>query len=74
MMWYKHRLRFGPIRRCGSCRVHHPVVGFDLGVEYQHVEFDTKFHPDISVTPSTSNDRNVSATVDSIRAKFTFKY
>jgi len=45
-----------------------------FGVEYQHVEFDTKFHPDVSVSPSTSNDRNVSAALDSVRAKFTFKY
>jgi len=45
-----------------------------LGVEYQHVEFDNKLHVDIGPTPSALNNRNVEAAIDSVRAKFTFKY
>jgi outer membrane immunogenic protein len=43
-----------------------------LGVEYQHVEFDTKLHTDL--LPIVAQNRNVSGTMDLVQARLTFKY
>jgi hypothetical protein len=47
-----------------------------IGVEYQHVEFDTKRHFDQLFLVTTPNllTRDVDASVDVIRAKATFKW
>jgi outer membrane immunogenic protein len=45
-----------------------------LGVEYQHVEFDSKLHNDLLPGATGINNRFVDATLDVIRARITFKY
>jgi outer membrane immunogenic protein len=44
-----------------------------LGVEYQHIEFDTRRHLDVLGTTGINN-RDVSATMDVVQARLTFKY
>jgi outer membrane immunogenic protein len=43
-----------------------------IGVEYQHVEFDTKRHLDVLGTAATARD--VSGSMDLVQARLTFKY
>jgi hypothetical protein len=43
-----------------------------LGVEYQHVEFDTVRHVDLLGV--AANDRDMNASMDLVQARLTFKY
>jgi outer membrane immunogenic protein len=45
-----------------------------IGVEYQHIEFDTRLHTDQLPGATGINNRNVDATLDVVRARITFKY
>jgi outer membrane immunogenic protein len=45
-----------------------------LGLEYQHVELDTRLHVDTLPGATGVNNRNVQATDDVVRAKATFKW
>jgi len=45
-----------------------------LGVEYQHVEFDTRLHVDQLPGATGINNRNVDANLDVVRARITFKW
>jgi len=40
-----------------------------LGVEYSHLDFDTKFH----LSTTSSEDRNIGAQFDTVRARLTFR-
>jgi outer membrane immunogenic protein len=43
-----------------------------LGVEYQHIDLDTERH--LAAVPATIATRDISATIDTIRARLVFKY
>jgi outer membrane immunogenic protein len=45
-----------------------------LGVEYQHVAFDTRLHADLLPGATGINNRDVDASLDVVRAKITFKF
>jgi outer membrane immunogenic protein len=45
-----------------------------IGIEYQHVDLESRLHVDVLPGATGINNRNMSATDDVIRAKATFKY